>query len=154
MLEMYKSKEDKLLLLDEAVASHDGNSITAVSRPDRCLNHLLIHSVGPNLCRHIPCLHCIVCKVHDVTSMKIICSILSGVLVHLKGQHQDKIAVLLNVNHAKFRNPVRPGDVLYLKCTGVQFSSKGGKVHAEALVNDKTAAEAEIGFALIDKSLI
>ena len=77
-----------------------------------------------------------------------------GVLVHLKGQHQDKIAVLLNVNHAKFRNPVRPGDVLYLKCTGVQFSSKGGKVHAEALVNDKTAAEAEIGFALIDKSLI
>src|SRR4051812_43736248 len=38
-----------------------------------------------------------------------------GVLVHLKGKMQ-KIAVLLNVNNAKFRAPVKPGDVLILKC--------------------------------------
>src|SRR5581483_9501225 len=38
-----------------------------------------------------------------------------GVLVHLKSGTK-KIAVLLNVNQAKFRNPVRPGDVLVLKC--------------------------------------
>lgn len=76
-----------------------------------------------------------------------------GVLVHLKG-HSDKIAVLLNVNHAKFRHPVKPGDVLLLKCTGIHLSSKGGKVKAEAIVNDKLAVEAEIGFALVDKSQI
>lgn len=76
-----------------------------------------------------------------------------GVLVHLKGQI-DKIAVLLNVNNAKFRHPVRPGDVLTLHCQGILFTSKGGKVKAEARVQDKTAVEAEIGFALIDKSLI
>lgn len=76
-----------------------------------------------------------------------------GVLVHLKAD-SGKIAVLLNVNNAKFRQPVRPGDVLILKCEGLHFSSKGGRVKAQALVNDKIAVEAEIGFALVDKSQI
>lgn len=76
-----------------------------------------------------------------------------GVLVHLKGA-SEKIAVLLNVNQAKFRNPVRPGDVLKLRCEGIHFSSKGGRVKATALVNDKVAVEAEIGFALVDKNQI
>lgn len=76
-----------------------------------------------------------------------------GVLVHLKGQ-VEKIAVLLNVNNAKFRNPVRPGDVLMLKGEGIHFSSKGGRVKVEATVNDKIAVEAEIGFALVDKDQI
>lgn len=76
-----------------------------------------------------------------------------AVLVHLKG-NIDKIAVLLNVNNAKFRHPVRPGDVLLLKCEGLHFSSKGGRVKAQAFVDDKLAAEAEIGFALVDKSQI
>jgi 3-hydroxyacyl-[acyl-carrier-protein] dehydratase len=76
-----------------------------------------------------------------------------GVLVHLKAD-SGKIAVLLNVNNAKFRQPVRPGDVLILKCEGLHFSSKGGRVKAQAFVNDKIAVEAEIGFALVDKSQI
>jgi len=76
-----------------------------------------------------------------------------GVLVHIKSG-SNKIAVLLNVNEAKFRQPVRPGDVLELRCQGIHFSSKGGKVKAEALVAGKLACEAEIGFALIDKQLI
>lgn len=76
-----------------------------------------------------------------------------GVLVHLKG-HSNKIAVLLNVNHAKFRNPVRPGDTLILKCEGIHFSTKGGRVKATATVNEKVAVEAEIGFALVDKQQI
>ena len=44
-----------------------------------------------------------------------------GVLVNLKG-YQDKIAVLLNVNNAKFRHPVKPGDVLTLHCEGIHLS--------------------------------
>lgn len=74
-----------------------------------------------------------------------------GVLVHLKSPI-PKIAVLLNVNNAKFRYPVRPGDVLMLKGEGLHFSSKGGRVKVEAMVEDKLAVEAEIGFALVDKS--
>lgn len=76
-----------------------------------------------------------------------------GVLVHLKNE-KPKIAVLLNINNAKFRTPVKPGDVLLLKGEGIHFSSKGGRVKVEARVNDKIAAEAEIGFALVDKSQI
>ncbi len=76
-----------------------------------------------------------------------------GILVHLKSPG-DKIAVLLNVNQAKFRHPVRPGDVLLLRGQGLHFSSKGGRVKVEALVNDKVAAEAEIGFVFVDKSQV
>ncbi|MFI5344312.1 MAG: 3-hydroxyacyl-ACP dehydratase FabZ [Chlamydiales bacterium] len=76
-----------------------------------------------------------------------------GILVHLKGD-EGKIAVLLNVNQAKFRHPVKPGDVLHLRCQGLHFSSKGGRVKAEALVEGKVVAEGEIGFVFVDKSQI
>lgn len=76
-----------------------------------------------------------------------------AVLVHAGGD-REKIAVLLNVNHAKFRNPVKPGDVLMLHGEGMRLSSKGGKIQATATVNDKIAVQAEIGFALVDKSQI
>ncbi len=77
-----------------------------------------------------------------------------GVLVHLK-EEGKKTALLLNVTNAKFRNPVRPGDVLYLYAEGIHFSRKGGRVKARALVNNKAVAvEAEVGFALVDKELI
>lgn len=76
-----------------------------------------------------------------------------GILVHLRGDGQ-KIAILLSVNQAKFRHPVKPGDVLLLRGEGLQFSSKGGRVKAEALVNDKVVVEAEIGFVFVDKNKI
>lgn len=73
-----------------------------------------------------------------------------GILVHQKGQ-SHKIAVLLNINNAKFRRPVVPGDVLMLHAMGQHLSNKGGKIQAKALVNDQLAVEAEIGFALLEK---
>lgn len=76
-----------------------------------------------------------------------------GVMVHLKANN-GKIAVLLNVNNAKFRNPVRPGDILYLKGQALHLSTKGGRVEVTAMVNDKVAVEAEIGFALVDMGQI
>lgn len=76
-----------------------------------------------------------------------------GVLLHVK-ENPNKIAVLLSISNAKFRNPVRPGDVLQLKGEGLHFSSKGGRIHCTALVNGKIAVEAEIGFALVPKSQI
>lgn len=76
-----------------------------------------------------------------------------GILVHMKGKIK-KTAVLLNVNYAKFRHPVHPGDILMLHCEGLHFSSKGGRVKAQAFVQDKIAVEAEIGFALVDEDQI
>lgn len=76
-----------------------------------------------------------------------------SVLVHLRG-NVDKIAVLLNISYAKFRNPVKPGDILILHCEGIHFSTKGGRLRASAMVNDKLAAEAEMAFALVDREVI
>lgn len=73
-----------------------------------------------------------------------------GILVHQKTQN-TKIALLLSVNNAKFRKPVVPGDVLTLQATGIHFSSKGGKIDGKALVGEQLAAQAEIGFALVQK---
>ena len=73
-----------------------------------------------------------------------------GILVDQKIKH-SKIALLLNVNNAKFRRPVVPGDVLILHAQGLHFSSKGGRVQARALVNEQLVVEAEIGFALVQK---
>lgn len=74
-------------------------------------------------------------------------------LVHLKGKN-DKIALLLTVNNAKFRAPVKPGDILILECEEVIISSKAGRIRAKAKVNDKVVVEAEMGFALADKDQI
>lgn len=76
-----------------------------------------------------------------------------AILVHLKSPG-DKVAVLLNVNQAKFRLPVKPGDVVHLRGQGLHFSSKGGRIKAEALVQGKVAAEAEIGFVFVNKNQI
>lgn len=76
-----------------------------------------------------------------------------GVLLHLRS-NPDKIAVLLNINNAKFRHPVRPGDVLFLRAEGLHFSSKGGRIAVRAMVCDKIAAEAEIAFAFMEKEQI
>ncbi len=74
-----------------------------------------------------------------------------GILVHQKLQ-TSKIAVLLTVNNAKFRRPVVPGDVLMLHIEGQHVSTKGGKVYGKAMVGDLVVVEAEIGFALVDRS--
>ncbi len=76
-----------------------------------------------------------------------------GILVHEKG-FRDKIALFLSVAHAKFRNPVKPGDILLLYAEGTIFSSKGGRVKTRATVGSKVAVEAELGFALVKKEQI
>lgn len=74
-----------------------------------------------------------------------------GVLIHERG-FKGKIAVLLNTKEARFRKPVKPGDVLYLRVQELLLNAKGGKMKAQAYVNgDQLAAEAEIGFALVNK---
>lgn len=73
-----------------------------------------------------------------------------GILIYKKG-FCNKIAVLLNVNNAKFRQPARPGDIMILEARGVHLSNNGGRFKVRALIDDKLAAEAEMGFALVDR---
>lgn len=66
----------------------------------------------------------------------------------------DKLAVLLGINNAKFRAPVRPGDVLLLSCEGIHVGASGGRVKGTATVDGKTAAQAEIAFAFMDQAQV
>jgi 3-hydroxyacyl-[acyl-carrier-protein] dehydratase len=74
-----------------------------------------------------------------------------GILVHQKG-YTKKIAVLLNVANAKFRKPVLPGDVLHLHVKGIHISGNGGRINGKVLVDGRLVAEAELSFALVDKT--
>lgn len=70
-----------------------------------------------------------------------------GILAYKKG-YQDKIAVLLTIDEAKFRSSVHPGESVTLYAHGLQFSHRGGRIKAEAKVEGRRVAEAKIGFAL------
>lgn len=76
-----------------------------------------------------------------------------AVYVHYSDS-KGKLAVLMGIKHAKFRHPVRPGDILLLRCTEQHISSKAGRLTAEATVDGKLAAEAEFAFALVDREQI
>ncbi len=76
-----------------------------------------------------------------------------GILTHKKG-FSTSISVLLSIKNSKFRKTVVPGDILHLHVWCNHVSSKGGRVQGKAMVGDKLAAEAEIGFAFVDKEQI
>ena len=76
-----------------------------------------------------------------------------GILVHKKG-NTDRIALLLNVSNAKFRKPVLPGDILHLHAKALHVTQKAGKISAKAVVDGNVVVEAELSYALIEKSKI
>ncbi|MDB2614044.1 3-hydroxyacyl-ACP dehydratase FabZ [Chlamydiales bacterium] len=75
-----------------------------------------------------------------------------GIIANLLGKDQGRIAVLLKINDAKFRTPVRPGDVLDLKCHVMHATVKSGRMEAKAFVGERLAASATIYFAFVSKS--
>lgn len=78
----------------------------------------------------------------------------TGAVLVSKKLGDDRIAVLLKINDAKFRNPARPGDVLFLHCEGIYYGGKGGRVKGRAMVGNKLAVQAEIGFAFMNADQI
>lgn len=75
---------------------------------------------------------------------------LGGILLSQKLEHTGKLAVLLSMDKVKMRHPVVPGDQLILEAIAVRVKSRTGHVRCKAYVKDKTAAEADIKFMLVD----
>ena len=75
---------------------------------------------------------------------------LGGILLSQKLEHTGKLAVLLSMDRVKMRHPVVPGDQLILEANAVRVKSRTGHVRCSAYVGDKTAAEADIKFMLVD----
>jgi 3-hydroxyacyl-[acyl-carrier-protein] dehydratase len=73
------------------------------------------------------------------------------VLEHLGDEHAGKLVFFMSIDKAKFRKPVVPGDTVRLN---VRLSHKRPpvwKYQAEAMVDGRLVAEAEIGAMLINE---
>lgn len=75
---------------------------------------------------------------------------LSGVLLLRRLQNAGKVAVLLGIDHIKFRRPVVPGDQLRLECDTIFLKSRSGKVRGRGFVSDELTCEAVMKFMLMD----
>jgi len=75
---------------------------------------------------------------------------LSGVLLSQRLEHTGKVAVLLSMDRAKMRRPVRPGDQLVIEAVALHVRSRTGHCKCRAMVGGELAAEAEIKFMLVD----
>jgi 3-hydroxyacyl-[acyl-carrier-protein] dehydratase len=80
--------------------------------------------------------------------------VIAGSIEAALSQENDTTAVLMSIQNAKFRHPVRPGDQLTLQVEGIKLTSRGGKVRVVASVGDRLAVEAEIGYAQIPNKLV
>ncbi len=75
---------------------------------------------------------------------------MSGVLLSQRLEHTGKVAVLLSMDRAKMRRPVRPGDQLVIEAEALHVRSRTGHCRCRAMVAGNLAAEAEIKFMLVD----
>lgn len=66
-------------------------------------------------------------------------------------ENKGKIGFLGGIKNARFRQQVRPGDVLELECELIKMRGPVGIGSAKATVNGKTAVTAELTFAIGDK---
>ena len=74
-----------------------------------------------------------------------------AVLLMAKYNFVNKMAFFLGIDNAKFRAPVTPGSVLRLNVEVIKVGGRAGKFRAAATVDGKTATEAEMSFAVVDR---
>ncbi len=75
----------------------------------------------------------------------------SCVMFLLRPEMKGRLAYFMSIDKAKFRRPVKPGDVLELRVEAVKSSGRRGKMKGRAYVDEKLAAEAEFSFIIVDK---
>ena len=75
---------------------------------------------------------------------------MSGILLSQRLEHTGKVAVLLSMDRAKMRKPVRPGDQLIIEAEALHVRSRTGHCRCKAMVGGEIAAQAEIKFMLVD----
>lgn len=75
---------------------------------------------------------------------------LAGILLSQKLEHAGKVAVLLSMDHVKFRRQVIPGDQLVLEVETLRVKARTGHVRCRATVDNAMVAQAEIKFMMVD----
>lgn len=72
-------------------------------------------------------------------------------LLNSLGDFQNKLVYFMQINNAKFRKPVVPGDTIYLEVEMTNRKSKIFNMKGRAYVNDVLVAEAEFMAGTVDK---
>jgi 3-hydroxyacyl-[acyl-carrier-protein] dehydratase len=73
------------------------------------------------------------------------------VLAHLGESNSGKLVYFMAIDRARFRKPVLPGDVLHLPVRQLQKRGNVWRFAAEAQVDRRKVAEAEISAMLVPK---
>jgi 3-hydroxyacyl-[acyl-carrier-protein] dehydratase len=73
------------------------------------------------------------------------------VLTHLGDEHAGKLVFFMSIDKARFRKPVLPGDTVHFKVKLANKRAPVWKYWAEAHVDGKKVAEAEIGAMLMNE---
>ena len=71
--------------------------------------------------------------------------------IHLGDEHAGKLVFFMSIDHARFRKPVSPGDTVHIHVKLAHKRPPVWKYAAEALVDGKKVAEAEIGAMLMNE---
>jgi UDP-3-O-[3-hydroxymyristoyl] N-acetylglucosamine deacetylase/3-hydroxyacyl-[acyl-carrier-protein] dehydratase len=72
-------------------------------------------------------------------------------LLNSIGDFENKLVYFMQINNAKFRKPVVPGDTLYLEIEMLNKKSRIFNMKGRAFVNDNLVAEAEFMAGVVDK---
>src|SRR6185369_9312558 len=77
-----------------------------------------------------------------------------GGIALLSGREEDKgkLMYLSGVDNARFRKPIRPGDQIRFEIEILSSRSKVAKFFGKALVDGKTAVEAEILCSVVNQT--
>jgi UDP-3-O-[3-hydroxymyristoyl] N-acetylglucosamine deacetylase/3-hydroxyacyl-[acyl-carrier-protein] dehydratase len=75
----------------------------------------------------------------------------SCVMFLSRPEMQGKIAYFISIDKTKFREPVKPGDLLELRVEIIKDSGRRGKMKGEAYVDGKLTTESEFMFIIIDR---
>lgn len=74
-----------------------------------------------------------------------------GIVINDRGTEKGgQVVYFMTIDKARFRRPVRPGDVLRIPVTLLRARSNVWKYKGEAWVGDKLVAEAEISAMIAD----
>ena len=68
-----------------------------------------------------------------------------------KKEYENKLVFLMNIEKAKFRNPVIPDCKLELKIEAIRSHGRVWKYKGEAFVGDKRMADAQWSATIVDK---
>lgn len=74
-----------------------------------------------------------------------------GVMLLTVPGREGKLPLFAGVEKARFRRPVRPGDILVVEMTMVKARKLVGWIKGEARVDGNVVCEAEMSFALVDR---